>query len=114
VRLENLQLKQEKAKFLLLQQEQDKRNSALWFPVDDVQFLADGSFSTLEGGSGTAKWSHKESEISLKLIDLTDGIVVLGTNLPPPGNKIRIQIGSAILVHAEKWDYRLFNQRHKF
>jgi hypothetical protein len=97
-----------------LQQEQDKKNSALWFPVDDVQFLADGSFSTLEGERGTGKWIHKESEVSLELVDLTDGIVVIGTNLPPPGNKIRIQIGNAILVHTEKWDYRLLTKDINF
>jgi hypothetical protein len=113
-RSENLQLKEENAKYVLLQQEQDKNNSALWFPVDDVQFLNDGSFSSLEGGNGTAKWSHKESEISLKLIDLTDGIVILGTNLPPPGNKIRIPTGNAILVHTEKWDYRLLTKEIHF
>lgn len=102
------QLRDSNAKLVAQQQARADYDSGLWFPVDDIEFNEDGSFSS-HGGKrpGRGKWSSPDSELVLRAIELNRDEVVLETNLLPPGNKIRLSSSSAILAPMDKWEYRL-------
>lgn len=105
---ENVKLKEEKGALIAQLQERARQDAAMWFPIDDVEFLENGTFNTLGGKQGKGRWSNSDSELALQLIRIASPEVVLETNLPPPGNKIRLQKGApGILVHMNKWDYQL-------
>lgn len=107
MKAENLQLKELNSKLISVQQARTRDEAAMWFPIDDVEFEQDGSFSVLDGRNGQGKWSNRDSELTLQLMGLDALGVVLGTNLPAPGNKVRIQTGQAVFVPMSKWDYRV-------
>lgn len=57
---------------------------------------------------GKGSWTHKESELTLKLVTIDGrGEVVLGTNLLPPGNLIRMRSDKSVLVPLGAWEYLL-------
>jgi hypothetical protein len=107
VESENGKFKEANVKLLAQQQALAQADAAIWYPVDDIEFQEDGTFSTLGTRQGKRKWSHQDSELNLHLVALEENSVVLGTNLPAPGNKLRIQNGQGILVPMSKWEYRV-------
>jgi len=106
-KIENQQLRAANAALLAQQQNRASQDAALWFPIDDVQFLQGGEFLTSKGKRGRGKWSDQDSELTLQLVVIDEGEFSLETNLPPPANKIRIRAGGGVLVHMSKWDYQL-------
>ncbi len=106
--LEIARLNETNGKLLSQQQARAASDMAIWFPVDDVEFNDDGTFSG-HGGKrpGRGKWSSPDSELSLRAIELSRGEVVLETNLSPPGNKVRLSSSGWLLIPMDKWEYRL-------
>lgn len=105
---ENKQLREANSVLTAQEQDRKKKESALWFPIDDIEFVDGGSFVTEEGRQGRGKWSHPDSELTLKLLVIGAGELVVETNLPPPANKLRMQRDLPVLVPMKKWDYRLW------
>jgi hypothetical protein len=102
------QLRDANAKLIAQQQARAANDAAMWFPVDDVEFNDDGSFSGHDGRRpGRGKWSSPDSELSLRAVELGLYEVVLETNLSPPGNKIRLSRSSGIIIPMDRWEYRL-------
>jgi hypothetical protein len=98
----------ERLNSLVTQEESRKQKSAkMWFPVDDVTFYNDGKLITQEGAERKGTWSHRESELTLRLVAMDEDGIVLATNLAAPGNMIRIPNLNSVLVPMMKWDYRL-------
>jgi hypothetical protein len=106
-RSENQQLKQANAILLKQEESRNLKSSKMWFPVDNVTFYEDGKFITQEGAEQKGKWSHRNSELTLRLVALAGDEIVLATNLPEPGNLLRISKSSPVLVYMTKWDYQL-------
>lgn len=105
---ENARLKEANSAFFAQQQARANHDAAMWFPVDDVVFLKDGTFSTQVGKkNGKGRWASPDSELMLQLIGMNSDEIVLETNLPPPGNKIRMTELAGVLVPMNKWEYRL-------
>jgi hypothetical protein len=105
---EKSQLKDANTALNAQQQARDSQDAAMWFPVDDVLFKDDGTFSTGDGArEGRGKWRNSESELSLQFVDESYGEVVLSTNLAPPGNKIRVSTLNSVLIPMEKWQYKV-------
>lgn len=104
---ENKKLKE--ASRLLAAQEVERARAShnLWFPVDDIEFSGNGQFSSSDKENARGKWTHSESEFSLRLVTAESDEAVFETNLPAPGNRIRIREGQAILVPMSKWDYQI-------
>jgi hypothetical protein len=105
---ENMRIKESNLVLIAQQQARARHDAAMWFPVDDVAFLTDGTFSTQDGErDGKGRWKNPDSELTLQLLEMHESEVVLGTNLPPPGNKIRLTGQSTVLVSMSKWNYQL-------
>lgn len=101
------QLKQANAGLLAEQQRRRQHELSLWNPVDEVDFHFDGTYSASDGGrQGQGKWTHKESELALELIDADSDEAVLRTNLPEPDNKIRLK-SAGLLIRMNKYEYAL-------
>lgn len=108
VKSDNTKLKEANAELSKKDQERTSQANRIWFPVDDIDFNEDGTFSTkLSKKVGHGKWANKESELTLQLVSIGNGGVVLSTNLPPPGNFIRMSTSSGLLVPLGAWEYLL-------
>lgn len=107
LRIENQKLREANLTLIRNEDSRNQKNAKMWFPVDDVTFYADGKFVTQEGITRKGKWTHQESELSLRLLSFDHDGIVFATNLPAPGNFIRLPMSDSIFVPMRKWDYRL-------
>lgn len=105
---ENEQLKEENAKFVAQQQAKARHDASLWFPVSEITFNSNGTYSENTGGkSGSRKWVSPDRDLTLRLSSFDSGEVVLETNLPAPANRIRLTDREGIAVYTETWEYGL-------
>lgn len=103
----NDQLRQENSALHARHLTRAQQDASMWFPVDDVTFFDGGRYSTQAGKVGRGKWSNADSELTLQLVTADDSAVVLATNLPAPGNKVRIAEGEDMWIPMAKFEYQL-------
>ncbi|SFR71079.1 hypothetical protein SAMN05428960_0319 [Mitsuaria sp. PDC51] len=86
----------------------EKQSTAVWYPIADVRFSLDGTF-TVAGSDSEFRgfWRSKESEISLRLVSLDGDEAVFETNLDQPRNRLRIAKGHSIWMPFQQYDYTL-------
>lgn len=105
---ENQQLKKANSALIAEQQERTRQMGATWFHVESIEFNSQNdTFTTGQGKQGTGIWLDKESELRLKLLEMHDRELVLGTNLAAPANKITIPYQQSMLIPMAKYDYRV-------
>ncbi len=91
---------QELAQWHERDQHRQAQIKSTWFPIADVEF----------DSSSLRVWRNPESELTLALesINRSGDELVLKTNLPAPGNKIRLQEReNSWTFPMNKWNYRV-------
>lgn len=93
----------------------EAQRNKVWFPVSDVTFSSDGTFLTPDSDSERrGVWKHKDSELTLKLVNMNNGEVVLETNMAAPSNRVRIGKGKALWFPMAQFDYLVTVQDIEF
>jgi hypothetical protein len=105
---ENSRLKAENSKWTAEYQARARRDAEMWYPVSDIDFVEEGTFTTSDGKEmGKGAWKSSSKDLTLKLLSSWVGEVVLETNLNPPSDRIRLD-KNAMIINANVWQYRVY------